>query len=298
MTLFRLSFFTGSLTVNAFLQPHSSSLASHSLTNVVQRKRQSAPPSPQSFPTNRLSHERQTQKALPTMSLSRDGAMASSALLLSSSLGLLADHTNFMGGNVGTLVSLGVAALCSNIGIPLLGRDGVKAGMASWRGLEFKSIPATHVLYDLCWTKFLPACLVLTLLSSPVTRERYNVNEKVDTEVATTTSRRRRRSRKKKDSGGDGRTMTTTQNVISAVSVPFWIGSLGSILGCLVSAFFLGGIMGPHHTASTSTTASTATATLTKMGMSLTSIRNAIGMTPAHASIAAGRLFIVRIRHV
>jgi uncharacterized membrane protein len=61
-------------------------------------------------------------------------------------------------------------------------------------------IPSSHILYNLCWTTLLPASLVLLLLASPSLEDRKSFRE-----------------------------------TIGAVSVPFFIGSLGSYLGCLFS---------------------------------------------------------------
>lgn len=60
--------------------------------------------------------------------------------------------------------------------------------------------PSNHMLYNFCWTRLLPTSLVLLFLASPSLEDRKSSIE-----------------------------------TIEAVSVPFFIGSIGSILGCLLS---------------------------------------------------------------
>jgi hypothetical protein len=176
--------------------------------------------------------------------LESEFCLASSALIVSSTVGFLANHMNVLGGNAGTILSLGIAAFCSNVGM-----ISFQSGSIGTCIVGLQPIPSTHFLYDLCWTKFLPASLALTLLSSP---QRMSI---------------------KRNDTKDSSSSTSTQNVISAVSIPFIIGSLGSILGCLVSAFVFGGIGGSSSNSAPNQAR----------------IRNAIGMNPAQASIAAGR---------
>ena len=78
--------------------------------------------------------------------------------------------------------------------------------------------PISHPFYELCWTKFLPASLALLLLAPTIPEEEQG---KVDMNTST----------------GASRTRDAAREEIGAVSVPFVIGCLGSILGCLVSYF-------------------------------------------------------------
>jgi len=126
--------------------------------------------------------------AITTTSLNSTGS-AVAALTVSALAGTVADRFKLLGGGSGTLVSLVVASLLSNLGLA----------------------PASHALYDVCWTKLLPASLALTLISG------FDIEKASD-----------RNGPSKNDS-------THIQQSISAVSVPFAIGSVGSILGCLLS---------------------------------------------------------------
>jgi uncharacterized membrane protein len=69
-------------------------------------------------------------------------------------------------------------------------------------------VPSHHFLYDLCWTTFLPASLAFLLLG---------------------------RTHQPVHSGNDDDARQSTQAVIKAVSIPFLIASIGSIIGCIAS---------------------------------------------------------------
>ncbi len=62
--------------------------------------------------------------------------------------------------------------------------------------------PSQHALYDLCWKTLLPASLALLLLASPSQKDRQS-----------------------------------SRQDIRAVAIPFFLASLGSILGCIFSFF-------------------------------------------------------------
>ena len=126
--------------------------------------------------------------ATTTTSLCSTGS-AVAALTVSALAGTVADRFNLLGGGSGTLVSLVFASLMSNLGLA----------------------PASHPLYDVCWTKLLPASLALMLISG------FDIENESD-----------RNGPSKSDS-------IQIKQSISAVSVPFVIGSIGSILGCLLS---------------------------------------------------------------
>ena len=83
--------------------------------------------------------------------------------------------------------------------------------------------PSSHHLYELCWTKLLPASLALLLLTP-------NVQTDEEDSIATTTTS----------------TSDAAKEEIGAVSVPFVIGCLGSVLGCLVA--FLVSVLGRENT--------------------------------------------------
>lgn len=134
-------------------------------------------------PTNRQQQSTSLQMTTP----SPVGAVA--ALVGSSFLGLLVDRKL---PNCGIAVTLIVAALLSNT--------------TSW-------IPASHPLYDMCWTLFLPASLALLLLA-------YRPQEGSRTKEGPSISK------------NDG---TSISSCIQRVSVPFLVASFGSLLGCWTS---------------------------------------------------------------
>ena len=82
--------------------------------------------------------------------------------------------------------------------------------------------PSAHHLYEICWTRFLPASLSLLLLAPSADRETALPENKY----------RSRWSRYRK------RTSYNTRNEIARMSIPFLLGCAGSILGCLLSYLF------------------------------------------------------------
>lgn len=120
-----------------------------------------------------------------TMSLGANPAFrAGSALISSSLVGSFAER-KFP--NSGILVTMSVAAALSNLSLA----------------------PSHHLLYDVCWSTFLPASLALLLLGRPSS----TIVSSDEGEFA----------------------LQSTNNVIKTVSAPFLIASLGSILGCTIS---------------------------------------------------------------
>jgi uncharacterized membrane protein len=75
-------------------------------------------------------------------------------------------------------------------------------------------VPTKHFLYDWCWSKFLPAALVFALLSSSVNNSQSEFTQK--------------------SQGVDSKVM---RNCIQGMAIPFFIGCLGSVCGCMVSYF-------------------------------------------------------------
>lgn len=74
-------------------------------------------------------------------------------------------------------------------------------------------IPSSHYLYDMCWNRLLPASLALSLLSPSFEKDDCN------SAVKKHTSKYARRE-------------------IFTVSIPFIMGCIGSVLGCLLSFFY------------------------------------------------------------
>lgn len=119
-------------------------LLSRSNTSTIHRKRKG---SLSNEPFNANSRKSLTTRPmLPNPSVS-----AASGLLVSSSLGLMADR--FIP-NIGILVTLISSAVASNLNL----------------------LPPTHALYDLCWSLFLPASLALMLVSTDSHRSTSGAN--------------------------------------------------------------------------------------------------------------------------
>ena len=105
---------------------------------------------------------------------------------------------------VGALTTIIVASLFSSLGIS----------------------PKSHPLYELVWTRFLPASLSFLLLSPTREENKYSevepdggIGGSVDVEAKT-------------------RTGVAAKDEIIAVSIPFIVGCMGSILGCVLSYFY------------------------------------------------------------
>lgn len=141
-------------------------------------------------------------------------------------------------------MSAAAAIVCSsllgmklnNLNVPKLGKlEGVGPLVAIITASHFSSLgisPTSHRFYDICW-KCLPASLSLLLLSPIV--EENGIVQKADNK-----SRSRRKTasvnkvkvmRKVRRS----RVRDAARREIMAVSIPFFIGCIGSILGCLLS---------------------------------------------------------------
>ena len=83
-------------------------------------------------------------------------------------------------------------------------------------------LPVSHPLYDFCWTNLLPLSLSLLLLTPNVDFNKIDIMESDSSERINET--------------------------ILNVGVPFILGSLGSVIGCIIS-FFLSTILSQHHSA-------------------------------------------------
>jgi len=162
---------------------------------------------------------------------------AAMTLITATLFGLLYDKYGGEGsGGGGNVVTLAVAAMLSNVGLA----------------------PTSHVLYDISWTRFLPASLALVLLSSPSYKTLLSSSNDDEN-----------------DSEGMGATTNDTKNIVSAVSVPFLIGSIGSILGCLLSYFVFSPTQPPFFN---------------KFNLSFSLIPKSVMLQPAEAAAAAGCL--------
>lgn len=144
---------------------------------------------------------------------------------------MLSDRIKVLGGGAGTIISLASAAIISNV------------------GLFGHSIPTSHRIYDLCWSRLLPASLALVLISSD--------NQTKGLAVASRTQ-----SQETMNSHSENDRDNLQRETVIACGVPFVIGSIGSILGCIISAIIM-----------------------VQCGKSGSSM---IGMNPFEAAVAAG----------
>lgn len=154
-----------------------------------------------------------------------DSTLALSTVLLSSSTGMVCEKLKIVKSGVGTIVSLLVASIFSNIGI-----------------FGF-SIPTSSPIYDFCWSRLLPASLALVLISK-------GYEQAVEEESIGNVSGNHQKN--------------IQRQVVANCGIPFIIGSIGSILGCLISASVMVNISQQSPTLSS------------------------VGMTPMEASVAAG----------
>jgi len=133
-------------------------------------------------------------------------------------------------------LSAATAIACSSLlGMNLnkLGKlEGVGHIVAIITASHFSSLgisPARHRFYDICWKWCLPASLSLLLLLPAVEEHenKSNIGNRASNNIMKATSKARRSS-----------VRDAARREILAVSVPFFIGCIGSILGCLLSYFF------------------------------------------------------------
>jgi uncharacterized membrane protein len=133
--------------------------------------------------------------ALPAVASFVESGTAVSALVLSTVTGRSFDR--WILPNSGILVTLATSAILSNTGLA----------------------PASHVVYDVCWSTLLPASLALLLLSlstasSSATDVTMKNNQQPKLENANSAAR-----------------------VVRDLALPFGLASVGSIAGCLLSFF-------------------------------------------------------------
>ncbi len=162
--------------------------------------------------------------------MSPDTFAATSAIMISSSIGFASEYFNITKDS-GTIITLVLATILTNVGL-----FGI-------------TVPSTHFIYDICWSRFLPASLVLMLFSSSSGLKNEGREEPVTT-------------------NSDGERSLNTRDLVTAVGIPFIIGSFGSILGCLLSTLML------------------------VSAGSTTNFFSRVAMSPVEASIAAGKVII------
>jgi uncharacterized membrane protein len=142
--------------------------------------------------------------------------------------------------NADTLETLSAAAAvaCSSLlgmNVNKMGKlEGIGQIAAIITASHFSSLgisPTSHRFYDICWKWCLPASLSLLLLSPTDTVQmadnKSNCRKTNSKNIVKATSKVRR-----------SRVRDAARREIMALSVPFFIGCIGSILGCLLSYVF------------------------------------------------------------
>ncbi len=135
--------------------------------------------------------------------MSGETVAAASTILLSSSVGFICDRKQKLHDS-GIIITLLIAIMLSNL--TLFGY----------------SVPSSHMIYDLCWSRFLPASLALILFS---TANDANLATKNSDTIYNVNQEKRK----------VGRVLNTREQII-ALGFPFIIGSIGSVVGCLIAA--------------------------------------------------------------
>ncbi|KAK1745828.1 DUF819 domain-containing protein [Skeletonema marinoi] len=141
-------------------------------------------------------------RVVTSLSVASSDFAAGGTLVLSSVIGMISEKFNFSGGHVVTLLS---AALLSNTS---------------------RMVPTDHMLYDLCWSIFLPSSLVFALLSTS-----SSVSEKDSLSGPSSAS--------SSSSLKQSSEATNVNSSILGMAVPFAAGSIGSIIGCCASFFLI-----------------------------------------------------------
>lgn len=143
----------------------------------------------------------QNSRLVASLSVTSGDFAAGGTLMLSSIIGMISEKFNFSGGHVVTLLS---AALLSNTS---------------------RSVPTDHMLYNLCWSIFLPSSLVFALLSTSSTNK---IDEQRDPSSSSSSSVKHLSNK-----------ATKMNSSILGMAVPFTAGSIGSIIGCCASFFLI-----------------------------------------------------------
>ena len=131
---------------------------------------------------------------------------AGATLILSSTTGILFEKYISNGGHVITLLT---SALLSNLSQVLA---------------HIRNIPTNHYLYDWCWSIFLPASLIFALLSSSLSSSAMSNTSQNSTQTNNSKS---------------NNSKAILKSTIQGMTIPFILGSIGSILGCISSYHFV-----------------------------------------------------------
>ena len=139
-----------------------------------------------------------------------DTIVSGTTLILSSTTGILFEKYISNGGG-GHVITLLTSALLSNLSQVL-------------SSIPIR-IPTNHYLYDCCWGIFLPASLVFALLSSsPSSSAMPNTSQN---------------STQTNSYSESNNSKAILKNTIQGMTIPFILGSIGSILGCISSYHFV-----------------------------------------------------------
>ena len=152
----------------------------------------------------RRSHPRSSPHTLHAIAQVREALSAATAVVCPTILGMTIDRhhakmpvlKSVQG--IGALTTILSAAHFSSLGIS----------------------PARHYLYEICWTRFLPASLALSILSHSMQNEYFLESSALFNQTV---------------SPGISR---LAKEEVLAVSIPFILGCIGSILGCLLSYYY------------------------------------------------------------
>ena len=130
---------------------------------------------------------------------------------------------SLLGGNLAAsaLATLAISATAGSAG------SGPIVSLLVASVLSNVGAPTSHPLYGICWTKLLPASLALMLMTG------FGGNEN--------------ECKEQEDTGTSSEKRDVVKATIKSVSLPFAIGSLGSVLGCIISfvgTLLLGGRAG------------------------------------------------------
>lgn len=154
-----------------------------------------------SFDVSQIPPSTPNSRLVASLSVTSNDFAAGGTLMLSSMIGMISEKFNFSGGHVVTLLS---AALLSNTS---------------------RSVPTDHMLYNLCWSIFLPSSLVFALLSTSSTSK---IDEQIDPSSSSSSSLKHLSNK-----------ATKVNSSILGMAVPFTAGSIGSIIGCCASFFLI-----------------------------------------------------------
>jgi len=141
-------------------------------------------------------------RVVTSLSVAPSDFAAGGTLVLSSIIGMISEKFNFSGGHVVTLLS---AALLSNTS---------------------RMVPTDHLLYNLCWSIFLPSSLVFALLSTSPASEKDSLSGPSSTSSSSSLKQSSNKA-------------TNVNSSILGMAVPFAAGSIGSIIGCCASFFLI-----------------------------------------------------------